>query len=292
MTKNPGSDDRHPGVGQTALITGATSGIGLHLAHEFALHGHPLVLVAPVDDELTRVASDIRSRFGVAVVTIACDLEQPEAVDTIRRALGAAPVDILVNNAGHGQRGRFWEIPLERHLSVLRLNVDAVLRLTHAFLPAMLARGSGRILNIASVAGFEPGPMLAVYHATKAAVLSWSEALATELADTGVTVTTVCPGPTDTDFFAKAGMENTRAFQQANLMAPQDVAKPAYEATMDGERLLIPGGMNKGMVFARRLLPETAQAAFNEKLYEEVAPEDRKRVRGEKEAAAKSRQQH
>ncbi len=269
----------------TALITGSSSGIGYHLAHEFARHGHDLVLVAPVEAELQTVAAGINSDHGVPVQVIACDLEQPEAAQMISETLQdrAVNVEILVNNAGHGFRGKWWELPIEKDLSMLRLNVEAALRLTKCFLPPMIARGHGRILNTASVAGFEPGPLLAVYHATKAFVLSWTEALAVELENTGVGVTALCPGPTDTDFFPKAGMLGVKAFQQGPLMAPQDVAKAGYEAMMDGELLIVPGASNKAMVAARRVLTEEAQARMNMRFYEEVPPEDRKRSRGDKE---------
>lgn len=271
---------------ETALITGASSGIGLHLAHEFARHGHPLVLVAPVDAELREVAAQLKPATGIDPVVIAKDLEQPNAAQEIFDELQSAGVaiDILVNNAGHGQRGKYWEISLEQDLSMVRLNIEAVLRLTKLFLPPMLARKRGRVLNTASVAGFEPGPMLAVYHATKAFVLSLTEALSVELEDTGVTATALCPGPTDTDFFPKADMTKTRALQKA--MAPQDVAEAGYKGVMDGERIVVPGGMNKALVFARRILSEEAQGKLNQKFYEELPPEDRKYERGDFETAA------
>ncbi len=268
---------------QLTLITGASSGIGLHLAREFARHGHPLILVAPREDELQKVADEIRAEHGVDVSVIAKDLREENAAQEIFQAVGSQSVEILVNNAGHGQKGKAWEIPLEEDISMLRLNVEAVLRLTKAFLPAMVARNSGRILNTASVAGFEPGPNYAVYSSTKAFVLSYSEALATELDDTQITVTALCPGPTDTDFFPKADMLQTRAFQQANLMAPQDVAEAAYTALMVGDRVIVPGLANKTMVFSRRFLPESAQAKMNEILTSDAPLESQKRVRGDKE---------
>jgi len=141
----------------------------------------------------------------------------------------------------------------------------------------MIRRGHGRILNVASIAGFEAGPTLSVYHASKAFVLSWSEALAEELQNTNVTLTALCPGPTDTDFFEKADMVDTRAFQKANLMPPQPVAEAGYKGLMSGDRIVVPGAMNKAMVFSRRFLPKAAQAKMNEALYEEVDPEDMKR---------------
>jgi uncharacterized protein len=273
---------------ETTLITGSSSGIGLHLAHEFAAHGHPLVLVAPIEAELCAVARDITAKHGVPARVLAADLERPEAAEELYLRLQAenAPVEILVNNAGHGFRGKWWEIPIEVDLSMIRLNIEAVLRLTKFFLQPMIERGRGRILNTASVAGFEPGPLLATYHATKAFVLSWSEALATELQDTAITVTALCPGPTDTDFFPKAGMLETRAFNGSNMMAPQDVAKAGYKALMDGELFVVPGGMNKTLVAARRVLSEGAQAKMNQKFYEEVPVKDQKRRRGDVEFAA------
>ncbi len=276
---------------QLALITGASSGIGYHLAREFAWHGHSLILVAPVLSELERVSMEIEREFQVGVQPLARDLSQEHAPGELFATLSGSNthVDILVNNAGLGQRGRFWENPPERDILMLRLNIEAVVRLTRLFLPPMLERRHGRILNTASIAGFEPGPTLAVYHATKAFVLSLSESLATELQETGVTLTALCPGPTDTDFFDKADMVDTAAFQKANLMAPQDVAKAGYEGLMKGERVIVAGGMNKAMVAARRLLPESLQARKNEKLYEETDPAERKRQPGEKEAQAERR---
>lgn len=279
---------------ETALITGATSGIGFHLANEFAKHRHELILVAPVEAELADAAATFRQAHKVPVRFIAKNLEEPDAARQIFDELqrDGVEVDILVNNAGHGQKGKFWEIPIERDISIVRLNIDAVLRLTKLFLRPMIERKRGRILNVASVAGFEPGPLLAVYHASKAFVLSLSEALATELKDndTGVTLTALCPGPTDTDFFEKADMENTFAFHKANLMAPQPVAEAGYQAVMAGERIIVPGAANKAMVFSRRFLPGAAQAKMNEKLYEDVEPEDRKRERGDKEMEAAERE--
>lgn len=274
-------------MNETALVTGCTSGIGLHLAREFAKHGHPLVLVAPDAIELRALAVSLSTEFGISATPVAKDLEDPDAAEDIfyRMEREGITIDILVNNAGHGFRGKFWEIPIETDLSMMRLNIEAVLRLTKLFLPPMLARGNGRILNTASVAGFEPGPMLNVYHSTKAFVLSFSEALAVELEETGVSVTALCPGPTDTDFFTKADMEDVVAFQKGNLMAPQEVAEAGYKGTMDRDLLVIPGAMNKTLVGARRVLSEHAQAKLNEKMYEEVPPEKRTRERGDKEQA-------
>jgi short-subunit dehydrogenase len=275
---------------ETVLITGASSGIGYELAREFARHGHDLVIVAPIEPELRDVAARLSAEYGVSVKSIAEDLRRESAADDIFAQVAASglSVQILVNNAGLGRRGHFWEISVEDDISMIRLNIEAGVRLTKRFLPAMLFNQRGRILNTASIAGFEPGPLLAVYHATKAFMLSWSEALATELKDTGVTLTVLCPGPVDTDFFTKADMIDTHAFQDAQVMAPQEVAAAAYEALMKGERVVVPGLANKAMAFSRRLLPESTQATMNEKMYSETDPEDRKRERGDIEAEAEA----
>src|ERR1051325_103411 len=255
---------------ETALITGSSSGIGLHLAHEFAAHGHPLVLVAPVQSELESIAADIQSKHNVSVEVIAKDLEDNNAAREIFSEISGRErrIDILVNNAGHGFRGKSWEMPIEQDIS-------------------MVQRRRGRILKVGSIAGFNPGPLLSVYHATKAFVNSWSEALATELKDNdcGVTVTTLCPGPTDTDFFPKADLLETRAFQKASVSAPQDVAEAGYEGLMKGELFVGPGMMKKPLGPPRRILSEGAQASLNEAFYKKVPPEDQKRERGDFEQA-------
>ncbi len=194
---------------ETTLITGASSGIGLHLAHEFARHGHSLVIVAPVQSELEQIAAEFRRDHNVEVRLIAKDLEQENSAQEIfdESQSTGVEIDILCNNAGHGFHGTWWELPIEKDLSMIRLNIEAVMRLTKLFLPPMLQRQRGRILNTASVAGFMPGPMLGTYFATKAFVLSWSEALAIELDGSPISVTALCPGVTDTDFFEKGGAE-------------------------------------------------------------------------------------
>lgn len=277
---------------ETVLITGAASGIGLALAREFAKHGHDLVLTSRVDSELSDVAAELTSKYQIDVGTLAADLEQPDApkrlFDSVQRE--GMEIDILVNNAGLGYRGNFWEIPLENQISILRVNIEAVVRLTYLFLPQMINRNSGRLLNTASIAGFEPGPLLAVYHASKAFVLSFTEALAVELEDTKITVTALCPGATDTDFFPKAGMMETKAFQKGPVMAPQEVAELGYKALMRGNRTVVAGGANKAMVFARRFMTEGAQAKMNKKFYEPAKPGQHKRNRGDIERKAEEKE--
>lgn len=271
---------------ETTLITGASSGIGFHLAHEFARHGHPLVVIAPVAAEIENVAAELRATHGIEARAIAADLREEEAIPRLRAELAGLPIDILVNNAGHGQRGEFWDYPLEQDVSMIRLNIEAVVRLTKEFLPPMVTRGRGRVLNVASIGGFMPGPKIAVYHATKAFVLSFSEALAVELADTGVSLTALCPGPTDTDFFEKADAEDAGLVHKAPVMAPQDVAAAGYKALMTGDRVIVPGAANKAIVFSRRFLPDFALAKVEDSLTEDVPPEQQRFARGDKEEAA------
>lgn len=270
----------HP---ETVLITGASSGIGRELAREFARNGHSLILTARNEDELRTLAAELTGEHDISVGVIGADLEDPQSPEKIFEAVRneGVEIDILVNNAGVGFRGNFWEIPLEDHLSVVHINIEAVIRLTRLFLPEMVSRNRGRIVNTASIAGFEPGPLLAVYHASKAFVLSLSEALATELEATKVTVTAICPGPTDTEFFPKAGMVDTRAFQTAKVMAPQEVAAIGYRGVMRGDRTVVAGGSNKALVFARRFLTEGGQARMNKKFYEETKAKSRKRQPGD-----------
>jgi len=255
---------------QTVLITGASSGIGKALARQFAIEGFDIVAVASNAAKLSLAAGELRAVHPVEIIEIVKDLTQSTAPQEIYDELRARgiTIDVLVNDAGIGQGGPFSESPLDKDIEVIRLNVEAVTRLTKLFLNDMLVRNSGRILNVGSVAGFQPGPLLAVYHATKAYVNSFSEALAEELKDTNITVTLLCPGPTDTDFFQRADLEDSRIFESGMLMEPEEVAEIAYDALMDGERVVIPGMSNKVMTFTRRLMPLGMQAKLNRKFYE------------------------
>jgi short-subunit dehydrogenase len=268
---------------ETVLITGAAHGIGLELAREFARNGHPLILTARSESELENIASDLIDEHGVQIRYIAADFNDANAAQGLADTLDQenVQIDILVNNAGLGQHGKFWEIPLERDMQMINVNIAALLMLSKSFLPKMVRRGGGRILNTASIAGFMPAPNMAVYHATKAFVLSFSEALATELKDTGVTVTALCPGATDTNFFPEAELTDTAMFQKGNVMAPQEVAKIGYEALMKGERVVVAGGINKAMVFSNRFVPEWLTTKLSEAFYTDVKPEDRKREPGD-----------
>lgn len=232
---------------ETALITGASSGIGLHLAYEFARNEHPLVLVDPIESELHEVAARVQREHGIKARVISKDLKEPNAAQEIFSELQRAQVEveILVNNAGHGFKGHWWELPIEKDLSMLRLNVEAVLRLTKLFLPPMLRRGRGRIINTASMVGFEPVPLQNTYAATKAFVLSWSEALAAELKGTPISVTALCPGTSDSGCMGTGVAKPIHHLQGSSVMAPQEVAKIGYEALMRGEFLVVAGAGKK-----------------------------------------------
>ena len=239
---------------KTALVTGASSGIGLEFAKLLGREGRDLVLVARRREALEELARELAVKHGVSVRVIAKDLAAPDSAAEVFAELEKehVVVDILVNNAGLGLHGRFWETDLRRQIEIIQVNVVALTVLTGRFLPGMVARGRGRIVNVASTAAFQPGPYMAVYYATKAYVLSFSEALAQELSDTGVTVTALCPGPTVTEFQAAAGLEDTLLFRGPLVMKAAKVARVGWAAAKRGKRVVIPG-------LANRLLKETVR---------------------------------
>lgn len=253
---------------KTALITGGTSGIGKELAKLFASDGYQLIIVARSQDELDETAIELKAA-GVPVTAIAKDLSDMEQAKALCHEI-KAPVDILVNDAGQGVYGQFRENELERELNMIHLNVCATVILTKHFLKEMVARGEGKILNLGSVAGKLPGPWQAVYHATKAFVLSFTTAVREEVKDTGVTLTALMPGITDTDFFNKAGMNESKAVQDKNAMAdPAGVAKDGYDALMAGDDRVISGFKNKVQVQVANLMPDSTVAHT---LYEQQQP--------------------
>lgn len=242
-----------------ALVTGASSGIGYELCRIFAKKGHNLILVARSRDRLREVAGELAA-WGVEAQVIAKDLARPEAAEELFQEVQQetpAGVDILVNNAGFASFGPFAESDLDRERQMMQLNMAALTELTHRFLKEMVARGQGRILNVSSTAAFQPGPLMAVYYASKAYVLSFSQALAEELRGTGVTATALCPGPTKTDFQERAGMEDSRLAKDALLMDAETVAQAGYEGLMKGKQIVIPGLSNKALAQAVRFVPRT-----------------------------------
>lgn len=239
----------------TALITGASVGIGYELAKVFARNGHDLILVARNREQLEKVAAECRS-LGAESRVIAKDLSLPNAAQEIfdEWSQASVQVDVLVNNAGFGTHGPFAEIDTEADLGLLQVNIVALTHLTKLFLRPMLGRGSGKILNVASLAAFQPGPFMATYYASKAYVLSFSEAVAAEVGRRGITVTALCPGPVKTEFQKRAGIEATR-LSQGRVMDAATVAEAGYRALMRGRRLIIPSVPDKFLALASRFAP-------------------------------------
>lgn len=229
------------------LVTGATSGIGYELAKQFAKNGYDLVMVARNHDELKAKADEFKS-FGINVITIAKNLFIEEDAYSLYSELklnGISP-SILVNDAGQGVYGKFQDTDLHREVDIVNLNIVSVLILTKMFVKDRLTKGSGKILNLASIASKAPGPWHSVYHGTKAFILSWSEAIREELKDTGITVTALLPGPTDTDFFNKADMNESKILEDKdNLSSPEEVAIDGFNALMNGDDKVVSGLKNK-----------------------------------------------
>ncbi len=241
---------------KTALVTGASAGLGMELAWLFAQGGYDLVVVARRADKLESLAAEIKKKHDVAVVVLTEDLGKPGAAARICAVLKerGLEIEILVNNAGFGGTGAFASRELSREVEMVQVNIVALMELTHMLLPAMIARGQGRILNLGSTAGFVPGAFMAVYYASKAFVNSFTEALSVELEGTGVTATVSCPGPTATEFSAVAGNDKTPLFK-AKVMSAREVAEDAYRATMRGAPLSVAGFMNKVRIASLRVAP-------------------------------------
>lgn len=252
----------------TAIVTGASTGIGRELAVLCAQVGYDLVIIARNESQLKTLAATIRSSTGRTVQVVAKDLTNPEAPTEIHEALRDLDVEILINNAGIGMRGHFAELDALQQMQMLQLNVNALTHLTRLFLPALIGRGKGRIMNVASTAAFQAGPLMAVYYASKAYVLSLSEALHNECRGKGVTVTALCPGATATEFQKRADMTRTRLFNSGNTMSPDKVAKLGFDAMMRGEPLCITGFLNQLFAFSTRLAPRQLAAAIARSLQE------------------------
>ncbi len=240
-----------------ALITGASSGIGLELAKLMAAHGHSLVLVARSKDKLESLSSELSSRHGIKVKVITKDLSVIASCREIYDELSRENirVDILVNNAGFGGYGEFWKADFDHDVRMMSLNVVALVQLTKLFLKDMIQHRQGRVLNVASTAAFQPGPLMAVYYASKAFVLSFSEAIANETRGTGVTVTALCPGPTETNFRAAAGMTKSMRFSSQLNVHVEAVARAGYEGMKRGEIIVIPGFKNRIVAKLVRVMP-------------------------------------
>jgi short-subunit dehydrogenase len=254
---------------KVALITGASAGLGEQFAQCFARDGHDVILVARTASRLEALASKLEQEHKVKAHVLAADLARPEEPQRIFDEVRARnlEVEFLVNNAGFGSSGPFLEQDLAKEAEMVEVNCTALLRLSHLFAKPMRERGSGRILNVASTAGFQPGPYMATYYATKAFVVSFSEAMAHELKGTGVTVTCHCPGATRTEFSTRAGNEKSRLFQRPGVAKAPDVAQDAYAAMMKGQVLAIHGFTNwlaaASVRFAPRGVVRSIAASLN-----------------------------
>jgi len=251
------TNTNRPGHSKKVLITGATSGIGWELARLFAGDGYDLVLVSRYDSTLRASGKKLESTYGISVKYIVKDLSHPASPQEIFNELqkDTVRIDILVNNAGFGAYGPFAETDLMTERQMMQLNMVTPTHLTKLFLDEMLKSGGGKILNVASTAAFQPGPLMAVYYATKAYLLSFSEAIASELEGTGVTVTALCPGPTSTGFGKRAKMEGARLVRGKIVMDAETVARIGYKGLMRGKTLVVPGLINKILRLGPRTLP-------------------------------------
>jgi len=246
---------------RTALVTGATIGIGREIAELYAARGVHLVLVARNAEGLALAAKDLSARHGIRCETLSLDLSAPNAAEKVFRFTEDRKIDVtdLVNNAGFGAAGRFDAIDWKTSDEMIRLNITALAELTYRYLPKLkaipAADGGGRILNVGSIAAFQPGPLMAVYYASKAFVVSFSEALSEELSGSGVTVTCLCPGPTLTGFQERAAIAKVPLFKSAFVMTAREVAESGLAGLYAGKRVVIPGSLNRMAAGISRLTP-------------------------------------
>jgi short-subunit dehydrogenase len=249
--------DETPG---RALITGGSAGIGTALAEEFASNGHDLALVARRETRLREIGTRLGEEYGVDITVVVRDLAEPGAAEALYDTLDDRDlrIDTLVNNVGIGMHGPFHASDPDRELDQVKLNVVTPLALSRLYLEEFVGRGHGRVLNVGSMAGFQPGPYMAGYYASKAYVNSFSQAVAEELRETTVTVTVLCPGPVETEFQARAGMDDSRIGSHFSH-TPEAVARAGYDGLMDGDRVVIPGLMMKGLYLLGRLTPLALQ---------------------------------
>ena len=254
---------------QTVLITGATGGIGYALAEIFARNGYNLALSGRKPERLTSIKERWERQYNIDIKYCLKDLAISSTPDEIYQALRAEmiEVDILVNNAGFGLLGKFSQLGLADQLEMLQVNVTALTHLTRLFLPDMILRKRGKILNVASTAAFLPGPGMAVYYASKAYVLSFSAALSNELRSSGITVTALCPGPTNTGFQARAGMAQSNLLKRISVMSPEEVAAIGYRGLLKGKPVVVAGHLNGLSAFSTRFISRRWLMNLVEKLH-------------------------
>ena len=244
---------------KTALITGASGGLGLSFVNLFAKDGYDLVLVARNSERLEEIKKDVEQKYNIKALVVAKDLCSPSGADEVYEATKQAGIniDVLVNNAGFGDFGEFHNSDINKQIRMVDLNCIALMHLCHLYLPDMLKQKSGNILNVDSIAAFQPGPLMSVYYATKAFVLSFSQALTRELKGTGVKVTALCPGPIRTNFDNAADLGESGLFKNLKVWDPDTVAEFGYKNMKKGKSLCVCGFLNKLIVFANRLAPRS-----------------------------------
>ena len=244
-------------MNKMALITGASEGIGLEIAKIFAKEKYDLVITARNETKLNELANEIKNKHNVNVKVIAKDLSKQNAGEEIFDELKNESIvtDVLINNAGFGVFDNYWNVELQDEKNMLQVNIMALAELTNLFAKDMVNRGGGKILNIASTAAFQPGPTMAGYYASKAFVLSYSQAVDFELREKGVQVSTLCPGPTITEFQIRANMEDLNLFKKGFTMSAEEVAQIGYNGLMKGKSVIIAGAMNKISAMSSKVTP-------------------------------------
>jgi short-subunit dehydrogenase len=254
-----------------ALITGASTGIGREFAYLCAHAGYDVVLTARSQPRLEELAADVRQRTGRKAFPLSADLADPDAPRQLYKQVTdlEVMVEVLINNAGFGLLGRFWELDEAEQMQMVHLNMGALTHLTRLFLPDFVARRRGYILNVASTAAFQPGPLMSVYYASKAYVVSFSEALHNEARDYGVKVTCLCPGPTATEFDKRSGASATKLFKQGNTMSALSVAQIGWDALQADRPLVVAGAMNALMAFLTRFAPRQFTASMARRMQDQ-----------------------
>jgi uncharacterized protein len=251
------------------LITGASTGIGRELAYIAAENGYDVALVARTSEPLQTVAADVERKTSRKAHIFPIDLSEPNTARSLVAAIAQAglTVDVLINNAGFGLVGKFWELPDDKQMQMIQLNIGALTQLTRLLLPDMIERRTGYILNIASTAAFQPGPLMAVYYASKSYVVSFSEAVHNEAKEFGVKVCCLCPGPTRTEFDKRAGVTNTKLFERG-VMSAVEVAHIGWNAMRNGKPLVVAGRLNAAMAFLTRFASRQMAAGMARALQE------------------------
>jgi short-subunit dehydrogenase len=259
-----------------ALVTGGTSGIGYELVKLLAKDGYNLIVVARTESDLIQLSNEVKQQYGVEVLTIAKDLFNIENAFELHNEVKTKnlEVEILINDAGQGQYGEFTDTDIRRELDIINLNISSLVVLTKLFLKDMVARGSGKIMNLSSIASKTPGPWQSVYHGTKAFVQSFTEAIRSEVKESGVTVTALLPGATATDFFNKAEMQESKIVKEGKLDDAAKVASDGYKALMSGDDMVVSGVKNKIQVAMTSITPDSTLADKMKKQQEPVGADN------------------